>query len=240
MSDPRILLWGPAIDASETRARIEMLERANLPNATKFAVTTGKFDARGNARTFNVEANYPAEPAKLHTLACWVETADLHDQRFRDGYDLFCLRRLLEEHSKFDLAVMLRDPRGLEDRWTAVLAHLEAHPFMVFGGEATQDSTAATGTNLVVDLRNRHARPLLEVVGEVYQAGLAYAITDYSLERSLDLALRSLQIREALCGTVHSRAASIAGARAPAGKASEHREEIDRLPAAPSDQYTSR
>jgi hypothetical protein len=216
LSDPRILLCAPAIDTSQAHAQIEMLERANLPNAIKFVVTTGKFDAGGIARTFNVEANYPAEPTILHTLACWLETPDLYDQRFRDGYDLFCLRRLLSEHTKFDLAVMLRDPSGLENRWTEFLAQLEVHPFIAFDGQMT---TAGARTNLVVDLRNRQARALLDVLGELYEAGLAYAITDYSLERAMHLALRSLQMREALSGALRNAAASSAGVTALANEA---------------------
>lgn len=211
-----------------------MLERANLPNAIKFAVTTGKFDTGGIARTFNVEANYPAEPTILHTLACWAGTLNLHDQRFRDGYDLFCLRRVLREHTKFDLAVMLRDPSGLEDRWTEFLAHLEVHPFMAFDGEMTQDLTAGTRTNLVVDLRNEQARPLLDVVCELYEAGLAYAIADYSLERAMRLALRSLQMREALSGALHNAAASSGGVAALANEARNRAETIEGLPAATS------
>ena len=78
-----------AINAAEFRRTPGDVGGQNLPNATKFVITTGKFDAEKAASTFNIEGSYPAEPAHLQTLARYA-AAGPGEQCFRDGYDLFC------------------------------------------------------------------------------------------------------------------------------------------------------
>ena len=98
LSEPTILLCGPALDAEESAVSLEVLRQVALPGAAKFLVTTGKFDTEGAAKGFNVEADYPAEPAYLQTLLRWSAAGGLDDPRFRDGYDLYCLGRILARH----------------------------------------------------------------------------------------------------------------------------------------------
>ena len=194
MSDPKILLCGPAIDLQESAARLEMLRQITLPNATKFVVTTGKFDAQKEARAFNVEADYPAEPALLETLAMEAGGSDLRD-RFRDGYDLFCLRRILAVHDGFDLALLLREADRFDDRWPELRCSRN-EPFLTFTQQRPDEDELNLATNLLVDLRDKRATAFLDRVGMIYASGAAYAMTRYSLDAALSLSWSSLRLEE--------------------------------------------
>jgi hypothetical protein len=127
LSDPTLLILGPALDSSETARSLANLGSVDLPNATKFVITRGKYDAGGAARTFNIDSGYPAEIAMLQSLASAAGCAVRDDPRFRDGYDLFCIRRLLERNAGFDRLLLLREPAGLERSWPEMLAQASAN-----------------------------------------------------------------------------------------------------------------
>jgi hypothetical protein len=173
-----------------------MLRQIAVPNVTKFVVTTGKFDAHKEARAFNIEADYPAEPALLQTLAMEAGGSDLRDQRFRDGYDLFCLRRILEVHDGFDFALLLREADGFDDRWLELRSSIRDKLFLTFVQPRPERDELNSVTNLLIDLRDKRAAAFLDRVGMIYASGAAYAMTRYSLEEALSLAWNSLGLEE--------------------------------------------
>lgn len=196
MPDPRILVCGPALNGAESASRLAMLRGVSLPNATKFLVTTGKFDAQTDARTFNIEAQYPAETAYLQTLARWAEVPDWPDARFRDGYDLFCLQRVLTANPGFDIAVLLREATDFETRWPALVRDLNGQLYLTL--ETIDSSAANSGPSLLINMTDQRAKVFLDLASQIYLAGASYAIEPYSLDRALDLAVESLSLESSL------------------------------------------
>jgi hypothetical protein len=188
------LLLASALDALESAAGLELLRNTILPNATKFVVTNGKLDTQKLAKTFNVESGYPAEPVHLQTLAAWAE-ASRHDPRYRDGYDLFCLRKILAAQDGFDLAVLLRGPVDLGTGATLV-TRLQGRLFRSLQAEIPTDPGADERTNVLFDLRDQRIRAFLDHARELYVTGAVYGITPYSFERALSTAGQALQIEE--------------------------------------------
>ena len=218
MSDPKILLCGPALDLQESAARLEMLRQITLPNATKFVVTTGKFDAKKEARTFNIEADYPTEPALLQTLAAEAVGSDLRDRRFRDGYDLFCLRRILAAHEGFDLALLLREADRFEDRWPELRSSIRNELFLTFAEQRPEGDELNSATNLLINLRDKRAAAFLDRVATVYASGAAYAMTHYSLDAALSLSWNSLRLEEMIAQRQQAvRPPEVSGCNSSAG-----------------------
>jgi hypothetical protein len=169
-------------------------------NVTKFVATVGKFDAEGTARCVNVEADYPAEPAYLQTLSRWSETSAEPDQRFRDGYDLYCFRRIVERHSRFEYAVLLReDPIDPSANMSELVAGMEGNLFRTFVQDFRSDTASS---NLIVELRNPLIPAFLEIASDLYRSGAVYGMADYSLESALRVALGALEAEQAQASVV--------------------------------------
>lgn len=194
MSEPAVLLLGPAIDAAESASSLERLRSLSLPNSTSYVVTTGKFDARKLAKTCNVEAGYPSELTVLQTLAAWVEVPYRADSRFRDGYDLFCLQSALAKADSFDYAVLVRDVASLQESWPELLTRLGTDLFVVFGS----GSSIAGSPSVVLNLANPQLSAFLGCALELYLTGAAYGIPHYSLDEALITAACSAEIRQAI------------------------------------------
>lgn len=194
MPEPSILLCGPALDAEESAASLDLLRQVTLPNATKYLVTTGKFDSEGAAKTVNVDADYPADPAHLKTLAAWADAGSLGDPRFRDGYDLYCLRRIIARFKGFDYAVLLRSgAAAFQDRWPKLEEGVRGRFFQTFGRPS-----GATGKNLVIDLRDERSADFLDAAWEFYSAGAVYGMQGYSLDLALSTAVDSVGLERKL------------------------------------------
>ena len=189
MSDHRVILLGPAMDADESERALERLGRIVLPTASKHVVTTGKFDARHLAATFNVEAGYPNEPARLQTLAALAETGD-SQPRFRDGYDLYCLRRFLAKGHEGDFVVMVRDDADLTRVWPELQERIEGRLFLVISEEPNG--------SVILNLRDPQAAALLETVLELYLSGAVYAMEPYSFSGALTAAAGTLRLQASI------------------------------------------
>lgn len=194
MSEPAVLLLGPAIDAGESATSLERLGSLSLPNSTSYVVTTGKFDTRKLAKTFNVEAGYPGEVTVLQTFAAWAEIPYRTDARFRDGYDLFCLRSLLAKVDSFDYAVLVRNATSLQERWPELLTELQERLFVVLGS----GSPTSGSPSLVLNLADPRISPFLECAIELYLTGAVYGIPRYSLAEALITAARSAETERAI------------------------------------------
>jgi hypothetical protein len=186
MSDRRILLCAPALTADESSSALKVLRDLSLAGATKFLVTTGKFDTQKQARAFNIEASYPAETALLQTLARWADVCEWRDARFRDAHDLFCLQRILIQNEGFDIAVLLRNPRDFEARWDKLLQGLEGRLFLT---DTTEDEA-----NLLIDIANPRATDFLDRAVQFYLSGRAYALEHYDLDHSLKVAAKVVEL----------------------------------------------
>lgn len=197
MSEPRLLICGPAINAAESARCLGMMRDIDAPNATKFVITTGKFDAEKAASTFNIEASYPAEIAELQTLARAAEPEGAGEQCFRDAYDLYCLRRLVEERQGFEFAVLMRNAVGFDELWPGLHSRVRGKLFLTFAPEPGEEP-GVVATNLVIDLTDERAGPFLDAIGEVYASGASYSIADYSLDAGLHVALEAMGLEEAI------------------------------------------
>jgi hypothetical protein len=199
MPEPRVLLCGPALDLAESAASLEMLRGIAIPGAEKFVVTTGKFDTQKDARAFNVEADYPAQTAYMQTLARWAEVPEWPDRRFRDGYDLYCLQRILAANDRFDIAVLIRDGGNFSEHWPQLLEKLADSYFLVFGAEGGP-------AGLVLNLQKEGVGAFLDYGLQIFSTGRSYAIEPYDLDRVLKLAHGALDFGDAL-----SRSLEVAG-----------------------------
>jgi hypothetical protein len=195
-----MLLCGPALDTNESAASLDMLRQVTLSNAAKFVVTTAKFDAQDIAKSVNVQADYPREPAYLQTILNWSEIGDLADPRFRDGYDLYCLQRILARQKRFDYAVMLRGsaPATFEARWPELQRAVEGRLFLTLDEEPAIDSTAVRLPTFLIDLRDERVGAFLDAAWQLYLTGAVYGLTAYSLDRALSIALDSIELEASL------------------------------------------
>jgi hypothetical protein len=199
LSEQSLLLCGPALDANESAASLDVLRQITLPDAAKFVVATAKFDAQGVAKSVNVQSDYPGEPPYLETLLRWSGTGDLADPRFRDGYDLYCLRRILARQRGFDFAVMLRGGAAtFEARWPELQRSVEGRLFLTFDEEGGIDSTAAPVSSFLIDLRDERAGAFLDAGWQLYVTGAVYGLTAYSLGGALSIALDAVQLERSL------------------------------------------
>jgi hypothetical protein len=193
------MLCGP-LNADGSVRSLEALREVTLPGVAKFLITTGKFETDGAARAVNVEADYPGEPAYLRTLLSWAEVADRADPRFRDGYDLYCVRRILSRHGPFAFAVVLRGGGGsLESRWPELLKSIEGRLFLTFDGDASAASTPGAGSNILFDLRDDRAPAFIEAAMQLFLTGSVYGLSDYTLDRALETALEAVELEQRIC-----------------------------------------
>jgi hypothetical protein len=191
LSEPRVLVCGAALDAEETLKSLEMLQGLVLPNATNYVVTTGKFDTGKSAKIFNVEANYPPEPAHLQTLAAWAEIPYRTDPRFRDGHDFFCLKRILSKNDPVEVAMLLRDPAGLEDQWPELMSRLQGRLFLSFRLPAPN---GADRTNVLFNLAVDRSSQFLDLTWEFYSGGGVYGLSPYSVDAALETVAESQRL----------------------------------------------
>jgi len=198
LPEPSILLCGPAAQTEESAASLDLLRQVGLPNAVKYLVTTGKFDSEGAAKTVNVEGDYPADTAYLQTLLRWAEIRDLHDPRFRDGYDLYCLRRIIARFKGSDYAVLLRNgATAFERQWPKLQKSIRGRLFQTFG-RSTAARGQVPGKNLIVDLKDERCADFLDAAWELYATGAVYGINEYSLDFALGTALDALRVERML------------------------------------------
>lgn len=206
MPEPSILLCGPARDADESAASLALLRTVTLPSAAKYLVTTGKFDGEGEAKTVNVEADYPDDPPHLQTLLRWAEAGNPEDPRYRDAYDLYCLRRILTRSGKADYAVVLREGANrFQERWPEIQGSLEGRLFLTF-----DDGAVATGSgsrpSLLVNLQDDRSPAFLDAVWELYRTGAIYGMEDYTFEKALTAAVEAVELELRLFGSVEGSA----------------------------------
>jgi len=198
LSEPSILICGPALNAEESEASLEMLCQVTLPNAVKYLVTTTKFDSEGRAKTVNVEADYPADPALLETLLHWAGTGDLRDPRFRDGYDLYCLRRILARFKGSDYAVLLRNgASAFEDRWPKLEEGIRGRLFQTFG-RSSGARGQVPGKNLLINLQHEGSADFLDAAWALYATGAVYGMNSYSPDLALSTALDAVRLERKL------------------------------------------
>jgi hypothetical protein len=193
LPDPSVLIVATALNMSEAERSLEVLKSIDLPNAVKCVAGPGKVDTRKQAKAFNIESGYPSEPAHLHTLGAWAGTESLTDECFRDGYDLFCLRRLLHDDDAFDFALLVCAPVHLHTDWSCLQAAVSDKLFLKFGAEISGES-AGGRPNIAFNLRNDRSADFLDASWELFKTGAAYAIAPYSFEAILCTAQNALGI----------------------------------------------
>lgn len=196
MSDPDLLICAAALDNRESEAQLDALRRLSVVNSSKFLVVTGKFETQKDARSFNVEAQYPAETALLQTVARWADAPSWPDPHFRDGYDLFCLRRVLEGQGDFGLALLWRDGMDFAEHWPKLREDLGDSLFLTFG--VAQTASGSAGPNLLVNLERSGAGSFLSRAVNFFITGRSFAIEPYSLARCLELAAETVALEERL------------------------------------------
>jgi hypothetical protein len=192
LSEPTILLMAPALNEADSASGLEALLRVNLPKATKYVVTVGKFDARKLVNTFNIESGYPAEPTCLQTLASWAGVPHLEDSRFRDGYDLFCLRSILAKSGSYDYAILLRDAGSTEQDWAELAQKMEDRLFLALSIPAA--AAAGARASMMFNLADERSAGFLDLAWELYVTGTVYGLSPYSFDQALDIATDAQRI----------------------------------------------
>ncbi len=196
MSEPSILLFAPAIDSKETARSLTMLRSITLPNTTKYFATNGQFDGQNPPKSRDVEALYPAALPFLRTLGTWAERSNPSDERFRDGYDLYCLRTILDETEGFDFALLLREVEEFDEQWPELHTNVDGQAFLTFAALKTGSPAPVAARNVIFDLGDRRVAGLVEAACELYFSGAAYAMPDYCLDDALATALHSMTLED--------------------------------------------
>lgn len=186
MSDPRVLLLGTAIAETEATERAELLANAVVPNSAKYLAVAGKFEAPDQVKTFNVERGYHSAPEDLRTSAMWAGAESSGGPRFRDGYDLYCLRRILEMAEAYEVAAILRDDALSVQAFGGLTAELRARPFLTIARPV--GASDGLGWSAVLFDLNSADRGFLELAWELYFSGAVYAMSPYSLNNALTVA----------------------------------------------------
>jgi hypothetical protein len=168
---------------------LEMLQQVNLPNTTKVVVTQGKFDTQKAAKTFNLEAGYPPDPPRLHSVAAWAGMPVQSAAQHSDGLDLFALRAVILRDGPFDYAVLLRGRTSFDDRWAELREQVNSRLFVVFQEDV-----------VLFDLRGPLAAAFLDRAWELYVTGTVYAIAGYSLQAGLALAADAVRLEREMAG----------------------------------------
>ena len=184
MSDSALLILGPAFDADESARSLANLARIDLPAGTKFVVTRGKVPTDGTVKTFNIDNGYPAEIAELRTLATFAGRGFRDDPCFRDGYDLFCIRRLLERHGEFDRLLLMRDPDARAAHWPGMQARAADRLF----------ATDADDRNLLLNLAEPSCRAMIDMAWALYHSVAAHALHPYGLGTALTAASEAVEL----------------------------------------------
>lgn len=184
MPEPRLLLCGPAPGTMEPADALAIFRQVTLPNTTKYVVTLGKFDTGGSAKTFNIEAGYPAEPPYLETLSAWALASD-HEERLRDARDIFALRSILQKDEQFDFAALLRTPADLDKLWPELLRDIEGKLFVTFGS-----------ANVLFNLSEQRGADTIERLWELHVSGAVYAMEEPSMESALAAAAEAVRLEQ--------------------------------------------
>lgn len=166
----------------ECAEKLALLDQASLPNATKYLVSTEKFDGGGIARTLNAESAYPAELPHLRTLSAWADTSS--DTRVRDGFDIFCLRIALAKADTPEIVVLLRD--ALPDSgWD-----LENDALF----EVLMGNSGSRASSVAFNLLNPSAPRFFDFLWDIYASGVAYAMSPYDMEMALSSSAEAANI----------------------------------------------
>lgn len=161
---------------------LEMLRPAELPKLTKCVLTDAKFDTQRVAKTFNIEANYPPEPALLRTLAGWSGLGDEAAERLADGLQIFALRSVVDRDGPFGTVIVQRNPCDFTQRWAALIEQLGDELYLELGKG-----------NVVLNL-NAGSKALLDALWTLYETGAVYGFTGYSFGAALAAAADSVRV----------------------------------------------
>jgi hypothetical protein len=163
---------------------LEMLRQVRLPNVTRYVVTIGKFDTDKLAKTFNIEAGYPADPPHLETLSAWA-VVEGDDARLRDARDLFALRAILSKERGFDFAAILRSPTDLDKLWPDLMREMDGKLF------------ATVGSDLILfNLRDERAADFIERLWDLHYSGAVYAVDRYTPDLALAAAAEAVWLEQ--------------------------------------------
>lgn len=183
MRSARILLLGPSPDRMPSPEALEMLRPAELPKLTKCVLTNAKFETAKAARTFNIEANYEAEPEQLRTLAAWSGLKEDSSEQLADGLELFALRAVIERDGPFGTVILQRNPTDLTERWPAIAEELGEHLYLDLGNG-----------NVLLNLRSPSGSAVVDALWELYLSGAVYGFIDYSFGVAVAAAAQTVEL----------------------------------------------
>jgi hypothetical protein len=162
---------------------LEMLRPAELPKVTKCVLTNAKFDTAKAAKTFNIEANYAADPVRLQTLAAWSGLKERSAEQLADGLELFALRAVIERDGPFGYVILQRHAAELTERWPVLAEEISERLYMDFGSG-----------NLLLNLRSPPGSAIVDALWELYLSGAVYGFTDYSFGTAVAAAAQAVEL----------------------------------------------
>jgi hypothetical protein len=195
LPDDRVLILCVASGPMQSADCLGALRQVELPSATRYIAISGKLDTKKEAKTFNVDAGYPAHPPYLQTLGAWANVAHRADDRYQDGYELFCLRAILTKEGVFDYAILLRQPSPIVDQWTELKAQAEGRHFAILRSNAS-DSSGPMRCDILFNLTGAGAVLFLDLLWELYVTGATSGMDPYRIEIALQHAADALSFQE--------------------------------------------
>lgn len=160
---------------------LEMLRPVELPGLIKCVLTDAKFDAQKAAKTFNVEANYDAEPVQLWTLAAWSGSDARSAEPYLDALELFALRAIIKRDGPFDYIILQRHVSNWAEGWSSLQKEVNDKLYLDLGDGS-----------LLLNLRAPGGSLFLEIWWELHLTGAVYGFKDYSRAAALAAAAHAL------------------------------------------------
>jgi len=179
----RILLLGPSPDRMPPAEALEMLRPTELPKLTKCVLTDAKFETAKAAKTFNIQANYAAEPEQLRTLAAWSGLKDGAAEQLADGLEIFALRAVIERDGPFGYIVLQRHVADLARRWPAMAEEADEKLYLDLGDG-----------NVLLSLRAPRGSAIVDCLWELYLSGAVYGLIDYSFRAAATAAAQAAEL----------------------------------------------
>jgi hypothetical protein len=167
----------------EPAKALEMLRPTELPKLTKCVLTNAKFETAKAAKTFNIQANYAAEPERLRTLAASSGRKEGSAEQLADGLELFALRAVIKRDGPFGYVILQRQTADLAGRWPAIVEQAGEQLFVDLGEG-----------NVLLSLRSPRGQAIVDALWELYFSGAVYGFVDYSFHAAVAAAAQAVEL----------------------------------------------
>jgi hypothetical protein len=177
MSDDTIALLACPVDPGDPESAFDWLPDHVGANVRRFLAVTTKTKAPKGVEILNLTANYPAELARIESLAAIVRAGDRDLAQASDSYSLYALQRLIWANPDIAMVAMVRSQMAADPGAVLVAFSDQQEPF----SPMAQDPAI-----ILFDRRKKGADLALSLALDTALSGAIYAQTGYMLSTLLN------------------------------------------------------